>query len=359
MQTRTILGIESSCDETAAAVVSEKGEILAEVIASQVAQHAAFGGVVPELASRAHLDALTPLLATLGHELKTNHGQELRDVDLIAATQGPGLVGSLVVGFQAAKTLAWVWKKDFVGVDHLTGHLHAPFLGTEEKPDFPLIALLVSGGHSALYLMGGFGEIELLGQTRDDAAGECFDKVAKLLGLGYPGGPKIDKLAAQGEITHSFPPPMPEKRNPNFSFSGLKTAVARYVQKEGMPEDKQTLSNICASFQEAVVRVLVKKSLAACTVHDVKNLCITGGVAANRGLRGYAKIQCEKHNVHLFIPPFRACTDNAAMIALAGLSAHDANQRTDKVLAQVYSRDPRRTRGKFGSDGKHIPRKSK
>ena len=256
-----VLGIESSCDETAAALVTDEGLVLADVVASQIATHSPYGGIVPELASRAHMQAIIPVIReALGH------GDEaLRDVDAIAVTRGPGLVGSLLVGVQVAKALAWTLDKPLVGVNHLDGHLFAIYLrrpgkDPEPTPSMPYIGLLVSGGHTALYRVESFDDIALIAQTRDDAAGEAFDKAAKLLGLGYPGGPIIDKLAARGDATAvSFPLPMASRKTLDFSFSGLKTALARHVQKHGVPGDEQTLADLCASFQGVIVESLVRK----------------------------------------------------------------------------------------------------
>ena len=264
-----VLGIESSCDETAAAVVDEDGRVISDVVASQIAVHAPYGGVVPELAARAHLTNVVPVV-----ERALAEAGGLDSVDAVAVTNGPGLVGALLVGMQAAKAIAFARDLPLVGVDHLVGHLFAVYLSRDDtpppKPELPYIALLVSGGHTAIYEVTGPSEAHILGQTRDDAAGEAFDKVAKLLGLGYPGGPVIDRLAAQGNPKAiELPVPMASRRTLDFSFSGLKTAVARHVKTHGVPEDEAALADLCASFQRSVVRVLVRKSVHACQTREI------------------------------------------------------------------------------------------
>jgi N6-L-threonylcarbamoyladenine synthase len=353
-----VLGIESSCDETAAALVTETGEVITDVVASQIATHSPYGGIVPELASRAHMRAVIPVVR---QALATVPGG-LEAVDAIAVTQGPGLVGSLLVGVQVAKALAWCLDKPLVGVNHLDGHLFAVYLrrpddGPSEVPALPFIGLLVSGGHSALYRVNAFDDITLLAQTRDDAAGEAFDKAAKLLGLGYPGGPIIDELAAKGDPRGvPFPMPMASRKTLEFSFSGLKTSLARYVQTRGVPEDEQMLADLCASFQGVIVESLVRKSLLACARESLDRLVITGGVAANRGLRTRAREACAKAGIQLFVPPPISCTDNAAMIAMAA-AYRLANGERDELSFAVYSRDPERRRGKFRPDGTLVERK--
>jgi N6-L-threonylcarbamoyladenine synthase len=356
----TILGIESSCDETAAAVLREDGQVLSDVVASQIHTHAPYGGVVPELASRAHLRAIVPVI----HRALEPVEGGLDAIDAVAVTQGPGLVGALLVGLQAAKGIAWSRGLPLVGVNHLDGHLLSVFLRrdgqTESAPPFPYIALLASGGHTALYEVAGPHDIELLGQTRDDAAGEAYDKVAKVLGLGYPGGPIIDRLAAQGDPeAFAFPAPMLTRPSLEFSFAGLKTAVAQQVghlEKDPGTWDEQRQADLCASFQKAVVEVLARKAVTACRQRGVEHVVLTGGVAANKGLRRRAAELCETEGLALHVPPMASCTDNAAMIAYAGAQRFASGVR-EGVDLRPYSRDPARRRGRFDRDGRLIPRR--
>ncbi len=309
----TILGIETSCDETAAAVVERATLVRSSVVASQIDRHARYGGVVPEIASRAHVEMLTPVVAQALVEAAVADDE----IDAVAATTGPGLVGSLLVGVSAAKALALVWDVPFVGVNHLEGHLYASFL---EEPDLemPLVVLLVSGGHTLLVHMEDHGRYRLLGSTIDDAAGEAFDKVARFLGLGYPGGPLIDKLAATGDPgAIAFPRGMidrDDERRHDFSFSGLKTAVVNHVRKN---PDVAT-ADVAASFQEAVVDVLVTKARRAAQEVGAAGLCLGGGVAANSQLRERLVDACKDDGIRPFVPSLAMCTDNAAMIAAAG-----------------------------------------
>lgn len=305
-----ILGVETSCDETAAAVVVDGKKVLSSVVSSQVELHARFGGVVPEIASRAHVELLTPVVAQAMLEAGIADGSQ---IDAVAATVGPGLIGSLLVGVSAAKTMALVWDVPFVAVNHLEAHLYASFL---EEPDLepPLVVLLVSGGHTMLVAMEGHGRYRLLGQTVDDAAGEAFDKVARYLDLGYPGGPAIDRLAMKGDPEAiAFPRPM-ERDGYDFSFSGLKTAVVNHVRKH--PE--VATADVAASFQEAVVDVLLAKARRAAREVGATGLCLAGGVAANSRLRERALDVCHEEGLHAFLPSRSMCTDNAAMIAAAG-----------------------------------------
>jgi N6-L-threonylcarbamoyladenine synthase len=335
-----VLGVESSCDETAAALVRADGVVLSDVVSSQIKLHAPYGGVVPELAAREHMRNLTPVLE---RALAPIDGR-WDEVAGIAVTQGPGLVGALLVGVQAAKAIALARGTPLVGVNHLVGHLLAVFLragaDAPRGPAFPYVALLVSGGHTALYEVRSSADIEQLGQTRDDAAGEAFDKVAKLLGLGYPGGPLVDRLAAEGNPDAiAFPRPLLRHGSLDFSFAGLKTAVAQRVRETGLPQSERERADMCASFQRAVVDVLVRKSLLACDARGVERLVLTGGVAANRGLRQCAAEACAREGVELFVPSMRACTDNAAMIAYAGAQKLAAGADDGLDLA-VFSRSP-------------------
>lgn len=332
-----MLGIESSCDETAAAVVRALpgtlgGEVLSDIVWSQVQDHAPYGGVVPELASRAHLRAITPVV----HQAVTIAGG-WNTLDAIAVTSGPGLVGALLVGVQTAKAIAWARGLTLVGVNHLAGHLFAPFLLREQaigsRPGFPFVALLASGGHTALYRCDSPTHITELGATRDDAAGEAFDKISKLLSLGYPGGPVIDRLAAHGDPTAlKFPRPMRARGNLEFSFSGLKTSVAQYISTHGHPDTEKSLADLAASAQAAIVDTLVTKLMSAVAREKVSHVVISGGVAANRGLRAAALSACQSAGVTLHIPPAQSCTDNAAMIAWAGAVALRAGRRDGPSL---------------------------
>ncbi|WP_394834064.1 tRNA (adenosine(37)-N6)-threonylcarbamoyltransferase complex transferase subunit TsaD [Pendulispora rubella] len=317
-----VLGIESSCDETGAAVVRSDGTVLSDVVQSQVDLHARYGGVVPELASRDHARNIDPVV----REALARANVGLDDLDGIAVTNRPGLVGALLVGVQFAKGIAWSRGLPLVGVDHLVGHLLAVFLrrpADEDapRPEFPFVALLASGGHTSIYQVDGptADACRELGGTRDDAAGEAFDKVAKLLGLGYPGGPVIDRLAAIGDASR-FPQkaPMASVRSLEFSFSGIKSRMARHVADHGRPKDEAEIAALCASFQRAVTDVLAKKLVQAAEMNGVSRVVLGGGVAANRELRERVKTLANARGIDSFVPPLASCTDNAAMIAYAG-----------------------------------------
>ncbi len=309
---RLVLGIESSCDESAAAVVRRGRAVLSSLVASQVKDHAPFGGVVPELASRKHLENLVPVVQAALQEA----GVTWDDLSGLAVTQGPGLIGALLVGLSLAKALAWARDLPITGVSHLEGHLAALGL-SPEPPPFPHLALLVSGGHTSLFLVRAPGEQEELGQTVDDAAGEAFDKVAKLYGLGYPGGVVIDRLAASGDPGRiELPRPRLHDGTLDFSFSGLKTAVVYFRRKH--KGQNYRIEDLCAGFQEAVVEVLVKKTLAAAREQGVAHLALAGGVACNRRLRQAMSQAAREAGMGITIPPPELCTDNAAMIAAAG-----------------------------------------
>ena len=299
-----VLGIETSCDETAAAVVVDGHHVLSSVVSSQVDLHARFGGVVPEIASRAHVELLTPVVA----RALVESGIQDDHVDAVAATVGPGLIGALLVGVSAAKTLALVWDVPFVAVNHLEAHLYAALLEDPEL-ELPVVVLLVSGGHTLLVLMEGHGRYRVLGSTIDDAAGEAFDKVARWLGLGYPGGPAIDAIAMEGDPqAMRFPRSMLDDGY-DFSFSGLKTSVVNHVRRH--PEVRT--ADVAAAFQDAVVDVLVTKARRAAREHGAKGLCLAGGVAANSLLRERLLDACVADGLRAFLPSRSMCTDNAAM----------------------------------------------
>lgn len=317
-----VLGIESSCDETSVAVI-RNNELRANLISSQDF-HNKFGGVVPELSSRAHIQIVLPLLK----EALEKSDLKLQDIDLVTATAGPGLIGALLVGLTFAKGLAYSAGKPFIGVNHIEGHIFSGFL-MKEKPEFPYLALVVSGGHTLLLLVKSYTEIIRLGTTVDDAAGEAFDKVSKLIGLGYPGGPKIQAAALNGN-PDAIKFPIAELKEPlNFSFSGLKTAVLRYVQKEypsGEIPDSG-IYDIAASFQKTVVKTLTRNLEAAIKKFNVNSISIAGGVAANSNLRTAAAGLAEKYNKSIIIPSMEFCGDNAAMIAYRGLTLYNEGIR--------------------------------
>jgi len=307
-----ILGIESSCDETAAAVVRDGKEVLANIIASQVDIHGKYGGVVPEIASRRHTEAIVPVLL----QALEAAGKSLEDMEGIAVTRGPGLIGSLLVGLAMAKAIAFARSLPLVGVNHLSGHIAAAML-LERPPAFPFVALVVSGGHTNIYLVRDFHGFKTLGQTRDDAAGEAFDKAAKLLEIGYPGGLVIDRLAKKGDPrVMEFPRAMRDSLD--FSFSGVKTALLHKVKKQGRLFSEMELPDVVAGFQEAIVDVLVEKTLRAAVSEKVKSVVVCGGVAANSRLRERFVQDAGERGIAVFIPPPVLCTDNAAMIAVAG-----------------------------------------
>jgi N6-L-threonylcarbamoyladenine synthase len=306
-----VLGIESSCDETAAAVVGN-GKIYSNVIASQIAIHSPYGGVVPEIASRKHLEVINPVIKQALNDANAT----LKEIEGIAVTCGPGLIGSLLIGLSTAKALAYSLDIPFVGVNHLEGHIAAAFL-SEKVPEVPFIALVVSGGHTSIYLAKKYNSFQLIGQTRDDAAGEAFDKAAKLLNLGYPGGVVIDKIAKNGNPrTVSFPRAM--KDSLDFSFSGLKTSLLTMLKKRGRNFNAEELPDIMSSYQEAIVDTLVEKTIKSAEDNGISRIVVCGGVAANSRLREKFGMESVARKIDLYIPPVNLCTDNAAMIAAIG-----------------------------------------
>ncbi len=321
-----ILGIETSCDETAVAIVKDGKEVLANVVASQIESHKRFGGVVPEIASRHHVEQMTLIL----EEALNEAGLTMDEIDGIAVTEGPGLVGALLIGVNTAKALAFAHQKPLIGTHHIAGHIYANQLVAELT--YPLIALVVSGGHTELVYMPSEGEFEVIGETRDDAAGEAYDKVARTLQLPYPGGPHIDRLAAEGEPSVPLPRAWLEKGSYDFSFSGLKSAVINTVHNAKQRNEELKPENLAASFQASVVEVLVTKTLRAAEEYGVKQVLLAGGVAANKGLRSSLTEAFEGSGRELVIPPLYYCTDNAAMIAAAGTIAYRKGKRSSLQL---------------------------
>ena len=323
-----VLGIETSCDETAVGIVDGR-KLLANVISSSVEQHVRFGGVVPEVASRAHLEAMQQVIK----QALSDAGVSIKDIDAIAVTAGPGLIGALLVGVSSASALSLALNKPLYGVNHLSAHIAVDQLDSDKKIT-PTIALLVSGGHSSILKVNNLAkDVKVMGATIDDAAGEAFDKIARIMGLGFPGGPLIDKKSKEGDLSQvNFPRGLTsandlEKHRYDFSFSGLKTAVARYLDQ--IPNYKK--ADVAASFQEAVVDVLLSKSLAACKESGIDNLVIAGGVAANSRLREVAKQRCEVNKINLSIPPIGLCTDNGAMVAALGSLAINEGVKPSQI----------------------------
>lgn len=322
-----IMGIETSCDETAVAIVKNGREIVANVVASQIESHKRFGGVVPEIASRHHVEQLTVVL----EEAMEKANLHFSDIDAIAVTEGPGLVGALLIGVNSAKALAFAHGIPLIGVHHIAGHIYANRIVTEMK--FPLLALVVSGGHTELVYMKEHGHFEVIGETRDDAAGEAYDKVARTLNLPYPGGPHIDRLAQEGEATIDLPRAWLEEGSYDFSFSGLKSAVINTVHNAEQRGENIAPENLAASFQQSVIDVLVKKTALAVKEYKVKQVLLAGGVAANKGLRAALEQEFQQaEGIDLVIPPLSLCTDNAAMIAAAGSIFFEKGQRAQLSL---------------------------
>ena len=320
-----ILGIESSCDETSCSIVKNGREELATTTSSQIDIHENFGGVVPEIASREHVKNITLVI----EDCLNKANKKMEDVTAIAITYGPGLIGSLLVGMQAAKTLSYIYNKPLVPVHHIAGHIYANSLVEDLK--FPLIALVVSGGHTELIKMTDHFNFEKLGGTLDDAIGECYDKVARVMDLPYPGGPKLDKLAKEGKPTYKLPIPLNDDSY-NFSFSGLKSAVINLNHNEEQKGNKINKADLATSFQEVAITSIVSKTKKALKDYNINNLIVAGGVAANSILRDSLTTMCKENNIHLSIPPLKYCTDNAAMIASAGYYAYKLGRRADYHL---------------------------
>lgn len=326
-----ILAIESSCDETAAAVVKNGRTVLSNVISSQIALHTLYGGVVPELASRKHIEKINQVIT----QTLTDADMTLDDMDAIAVTYGPGLVGALLVGVAEAKAIAYAKKKPLVGVHHIEGHICANFIENKELEP-PFICLVVSGGHTHLVVVEDYGKYKILGRTRDDAAGEAFDKVARAIGLGYPGGPKIDKISKEGNPEAiTFPRAKVGDSEYDFSFSGLKSSVLNYLNSCQMKGEEINRADVAASFQKAVTDVLVQNAMHGVKAYGLNKLAIAGGVASNSALRAAMKEACEKNGVEFYYPSPIFCTDNAAMIGVAGYYEYMAGVRSGLDLNAV------------------------
>lgn len=323
----TLLAIESSCDETSAAVI-KNGKILNNIVASQLI-HEVHGGVVPELASRAHQQDIVRVV----DEALTEAGVDRRDLGAIAFTRGPGLLGSLLVGTSFAKALALGLNVPLIEVNHMQAHVLAHFIDAP-YPTFPFLCLTVSGGHTQLVVVRSALEMEVIGETADDAVGEAFDKAAKMLGLGYPGGPRIDRLAAQGN-PDAFPFPLSEMPELKFSFSGVKTALLYFIRDKGEAFVQEHLADICASYQSTLIKMLLNKLKKAAKLHQIKDVAIAGGVSANRGLRAALEKEAEKQRWNLFIPDFQYCTDNAGMIAMAAHFQYQAGNFADQTVSPL------------------------
>lgn len=325
-----ILGIESSCDETSVSIVQDGVKEIATVVSSQIDIHKEYGGVVPEIASREHVKNITIVL----EECLLKANMTMDDIDAIAITYGPGLIGSLLIGMEAAKTLSFVHQKPLIPVHHIAGHIYANSLVHEMK--FPLIALVISGGHTELIYMKNHYSFQKLGGTLDDAVGECYDKVARVLNVPYPGGPLVDKMAHEGNSSYSLPIPLQDDSY-NFSFSGLKSAVINLVHNEEQRGNAIRPDDLAASFQNVVVESITSKTMKALKDYDVHQLIVAGGVAANRGIRERLKVLCEENHVDCSFPPIEYCTDNAAMIGAAGYFAYLDGRRANLTLNSVSS----------------------
>ena len=323
MENNIILGIETSCDETAAAIVKNGKEIITNVVASQIDSHKRFGGVVPEVASRHHVENMTLVV----EEAFAQAEMDWEDIDAIAVTEGPGLVGALLIGINAAKALAFAQNKPLIGVHHIAGHIYANRL--EKEFEFPVLALIVSGGHTELVVMQEHGKYEVIGETLDDAAGEAYDKVARILDLPYPGGPHIDNLAKQGQAAIDFPRAWLGEDSYDFSFSGLKSSVINYVHNVKQRGEELDKAVVAASFQASVVDVLVEKTFKAAKTYNAKQVIMAGGVAANSGLRTAIHNRFSDISSEVLVPPIALCTDNAAMIAAAGSVLYEQEKFAD------------------------------
>lgn len=323
-----ILAIESSCDETSMSIIKNGSIEIATVVLSQIDIHKNYGGVVPEIASRNHIENITIVL----EELLTKANMNLDDITAVAVTYGPGLIGSLLIGVQAAKTISLVTGKPLIPVHHIIGHIYANNL--EERLKFPLIALVVSGGHTELIYMKEDYSFKKIGSTLDDAVGECYDKVAKVLDIPYPGGPTVDKLAHIGKDTYNLPYPLDDNTY-NFSFSGIKSAVINLVHNEIQRGNKINKEDLCTTFQNRVVTILTKKTMRAIKEYNVKTLVVAGGVSANLGLREKISEECQKENIHVSFPKLKYCTDNAAMIGAAGYFAYQRGVTADLTLTAM------------------------
>ena len=323
-----VLAVESSCDETSVAVVEDGREVYSNVIASQIDTHKKFGGVVPEIASRQHVEAINTVLK----EGLDEAGVDLKDIDIIAATKGPGLIGALLVGLSAGKTLALATNKPFVGVNHIVGHICANYISFKDLEP-PFIGLIISGGHTYLIEVKDYVDFTLHGRTVDDAVGEAFDKVARSMGIGYPGGPIVDKLAKEGKETIDFPRVMIKEDNYNFSFSGLKTAVLNYLNSTKLRGEEIVIEDVCKSFQEAVVDVLLEKSFRLAREKNMDKIVLCGGVSANSRIREAFEEEGDKENIKIFYPELKLCTDNAAMIASAAYYEYMAGNLDEENFA--------------------------
>lgn len=325
-----VLGVETSCDETSVSVTLDGTKVLSNVVLSQIKVHREYGGVVPEIASREHIKGITYVFDQAIKDAGINY----QDIDLIAVTIGPGLIGSLLIGVNAAKVVSLNYDIPIIGVHHISGHIYASHI--EQPMQFPLIALVVSGGHTELILMKEHFSFEKLGETQDDAVGEAYDKVARILGLPYPGGPEVDKLAKKGKEAFHFPRPMIDSKNFNFSFSGLKSHVINLHHNMLQRNEAINIEDFCKSFQEAVTDVLVTKTIKAKNEYKVKQIVVAGGVAANSGLR--EKMKKEITDIPVYFPKMSYCTDNAAMISVAGYYKYQKEQKVDDLMLNGSSR---------------------